>query len=231
MGGPDLIDVKEPLRGSLGQVAGSVIAEIAAAVGDRLPVSAALGELLEVGASPPAVNLAYAKWGLSGCLHHPGWPQELARRATEVRAANPRCQLVGVAYADWKRAQAPDPYSVCRAAAAMNCAVVLVDTFEKDGSSLLTWLSENELREVRRRTRQMGLQLALAGGVDFELLPTALEIEPDWIAVRGAVCDGGRAGALCPNRVARMAKAIRGRAIAEGKPPGFVNCMASQSLP
>ena len=46
-GGADLIDVKEPSRGSLGAVDPEVLSEICDAVGGRLPISAALGELAE----------------------------------------------------------------------------------------------------------------------------------------------------------------------------------------
>ena len=54
-GGADLIDIKEPLRGSLGQADSSVIREIAFTIGPRAPLSAALGELLgSSGEIPPA---------------------------------------------------------------------------------------------------------------------------------------------------------------------------------
>jgi len=45
VGGADLIDVKEPSRGSLGRAEADTIAAVAHAVGGRTPVSAALGEL------------------------------------------------------------------------------------------------------------------------------------------------------------------------------------------
>ncbi len=46
-GGADLIDVKEPARGPLGRADAATIAAVVQAVGGRVPVSAALGELRE----------------------------------------------------------------------------------------------------------------------------------------------------------------------------------------
>ena len=47
--GVDLIDVKEPARGSLGAASPGVVADVVGAVAGRVPVSAALGELFEAG--------------------------------------------------------------------------------------------------------------------------------------------------------------------------------------
>src|ERR1700678_3944537 len=66
-GGADLIDVKEPNRGSLGRADDAVIAAVVAIVAGRRPVSAAMGELRDRGPPFPGPELAYQKWGLSGC--------------------------------------------------------------------------------------------------------------------------------------------------------------------
>ena len=82
------------------------------------------------------------------------------------------------------------------------------DEAEGDRLALLDWLEASQLSELRDRCRGLGLQLALAGGIDFDLLPRALEIDPDWIAIRGAACLNGREGDLCPERVARLASIV-----------------------
>src|SRR5438270_12690933 len=98
-GGADLIDIKEPSHGSLGQACASVISEIASTVGTHKPLSAALGELLDSPLELPPANLNFAKWGLSGCATLENWPNLLAERDANVRRTNPRCQAVGVIYA------------------------------------------------------------------------------------------------------------------------------------
>ncbi|HEV8058594.1 MAG TPA: (5-formylfuran-3-yl)methyl phosphate synthase [Gemmataceae bacterium] len=209
-GGADLIDVKEPSRGSLGQADFSIISEIAAIIGDQRPLSAALGELIDATSEPPAANFSFVKWGLSGCAMVRNWSDLLADRAAGVQRTNARCQAVGVAYADWRRAQSPSPADVCLAASRVHCAVVLVDTWIKDGSNLLAWLTPSQLIDLRVQCRALGLQLALAGGIDFDLLPIMHEIKPDWIGIRGAACTGGREGTLCADRVARLARVVHG---------------------
>src|SRR5215469_12623731 len=67
-GGAALIDVKEPAHGPLGRASDEVIEEVVRVVAGRLPVSAALGELIDNFADvlPSCIgSLAYLKWGLS----------------------------------------------------------------------------------------------------------------------------------------------------------------------
>ncbi len=80
--GADWIDLKEPRRGALGPVDAIVMREVAAAIGARVPVSTALGELLdgpEVHDLPPGIQLA--KFGLAGCAGQADWPARLAAAA------------------------------------------------------------------------------------------------------------------------------------------------------
>jgi uncharacterized protein (UPF0264 family) len=48
-GGADVIDVKEPSRGSLGRADDDVIAEVVSTVAGRRTVTAAMGELVDGG--------------------------------------------------------------------------------------------------------------------------------------------------------------------------------------
>ena len=140
-GNADLIDVKEPSYGSLGQADPATIAEIAAVVGSRQPVSAAMGELANSSIVALPECLRYVKWGLSGCAKQNNWWLQLAEHANAIRRASPHCQPVGVAYADYVRAGAPTPAEVFTRAASIGCPILLVDTFVKDGRQLLNWRS------------------------------------------------------------------------------------------
>ena len=145
-GGADLIDIKEPMRGSLGQADASIIREIAVAVGALRPLSAALGELLEPNSEPPPVDLRFVKWGLRGCANVRHWPHLLVERETAMRRSNPTCEAVAVVYADGGRVAAPEPMEVVKSASEIGCSVVLIDTCLKDGSNLLAWLKLAKLR-------------------------------------------------------------------------------------
>ena len=76
-GRADIIDVKEPTKGSLGRPSDAIVAAIGASVTDR-PVSIALGELADWRGSdapdlPAFEGVRWAKIGLAGCAEWPGW--------------------------------------------------------------------------------------------------------------------------------------------------------------
>jgi uncharacterized protein (UPF0264 family) len=204
-GGAALIDVKEPARGCLGRADDETIAAVLRAVAGRRPVSAALGELSEKRPAPE-LPLAFVKWGLAGCRGWPGWAGELTRAAGLLP---PGCRPVAVAYADWPRAGAPAPTEVCAFVADRRWGGFLIDTWRKDGTTLLDWLPPDVLHQLRHRCRAAGVPIALAGSLGPEQLPPLRPLRPDWFAVRGAACRGGRRAALIDEgRVRRLVELL-----------------------
>lgn len=199
-GGAALIDVKEPAHGSLGRASDRTLAEVLGVVAGRRPVSAALGELLKSSGDDwpsDAASLAYVKWGLSGYegRGEQVWRSELwlAFRAWKERW--PRCRPVAVAYADWQRAGAPQPEAVCAFAVENAAGAFLIDTWRKDGSTLLDWLALEEIARFQKQCRAAQVPLALAGSLGIAEMKTLLPLRPEWFAVRGAVCQGRQRGA------------------------------------
>jgi (5-formylfuran-3-yl)methyl phosphate synthase len=191
-GGAELIDIKEPRLGSLGRAAPAVIRAVADRVAGRCPVSAALGELRDSPPPPDLPGLAFAKWGLSGCAGQPEWQRHLARAGDQLRRANRDCRPVAVAFADWERARAPSPADVWQFALDHGWDVLLLDTWRKDGSTLLDWLPLSELARLRELSLRAGIRVAFAGSLGPEEMRVLLPLRPDWFAVRGAVCRGSR---------------------------------------
>jgi uncharacterized protein (UPF0264 family) len=205
-GGAALIDVKEPAHGSLGRASEETLIAVLRSVAGRRPVSAALGELAEASEEfwPLAgTGLAYVKWGLASCQDRKrDWRRDLAAAAKLLDQRLPDCRLVAVAYADWRRARAPHPADVCRFAGEHRVGAFLLDTWEKDGTTLLDWLSLDEVGELRHFSGTAGIPVALAGSLGVSEMVRLLSVRPDWFAVRGAVCEGNRRSArLCPHRV------------------------------
>jgi uncharacterized protein (UPF0264 family) len=212
-GGADMIDVKEPGRGPLGPADASVLGEVIAEVAGRLPVSAAMGELLDSFWKHPSVvpRLAYAKWGLAGFQRHAPllWRWELTYAAQRLTEVNPQCRAVAVAYADWKRAQAPPPDEVLTLAAQLRLGAFLIDTWQKDSSTLLDWMSPEEIARLTERCRTASVPFALAGSLGLAEIRTLLPLQPDWFAVRGAVCRGRQRGsAIDEDKVRELVEAI-----------------------
>jgi uncharacterized protein (UPF0264 family) len=197
-GGAAVIDVKEPANGALGRATDARIAEIVERVGSRRPVSAALGEWCETtGTGLRLDGLSFAKWGFAG-LSRPH-SAELATVAGElemVRETWPGCGLVTVAYADSKRAEAPTAAEVCSLACGGRWGPFLLDTWCKDGSTLLDHLPWAEIAALLERCRASGIPVALAGSIGQVEMQALLHLRPDWFAVRGAVCRGGRLGSV-----------------------------------
>lgn len=185
-GGAALIDVKEPAHGSLGRASDRTIADVVRIVASRRPVSAALGELAE-SVTFPDVPLDYVKWGLAG-RGEKDWCSELKTAMQRLTEYRPRCRAVAVAYADWRRAEAPMPEDVCSFACEHPVGAFLLDTWHKGGSTLLDWLSMNEIERLRDRCRAAGVPLALAGSLGPAEIRLLLPLRPHWFAVRGAVC-------------------------------------------
>jgi (5-formylfuran-3-yl)methyl phosphate synthase len=215
-GGADLIDVKEPKRGSLGAADARTLAAVVAAVAGRRPVSAALGELRETfWKGPPALpGLAYVKWGLAGFRRHvaPLWQWELTCAVRRLAEVNPACRAVAVAYADWERALAPPPDEVLALAAELRLGAFLLDTWGKDGTTLLDWLPAAEVGRLCERGRSAGLPVALGGSLGPAQVAALAAARPDWFAVRGAACRGGdRAARVEAGRVRQLAELLARR--------------------
>ena len=232
-GGADIIDVKEPLHGSLGCAGPNTIREISRALkrstGSAAPLSLALGELTEWQCSPtcPQVEFQtrqsqlndlrdsiessfprFLKLGLAGtCRSGQNWRTEWQRVQASIHG---QYSWVAVAYADHRAAAAPPVTEVLQAAIETRAAVLLIDTYVKDGTSLCDHLTCNELTHLRHETSQHSIQLALAGRISVSDLPQLISIQPDIVAVRSAVCDhGDRTASISEKRIREFRNALR----------------------
>ena len=211
-GGAALIDVKEPKHGSLGRAGDDVIAAVVRTVAGRGPVSAALGELADSPDMPVEPSLGYVKWGLAAARED--WRSQLGGALRRLAEHRQSCRAVPVAYADWRRAGAPTPEDVCSFALSHPVGAFLLDTFDKDGSTLLDWLPLDEIARLYERCRAFRVPIALAGSLGAREIGQLLPLRPDWFAVRGAVCQGQR----------------RTATIDEGKVRGLVALLDAEAL-
>lgn len=216
--GADLIDIKEPRRGSLGFAGGEMIDAIGDAVGGwaghHPPMSVALGELADWSSASviprlPA-NVAFAKIGLSGCREQADWLHRwiLLRKRFDEAAARP-LNWIAVHYVD-RDADGPRLPEILAAADQSGCMGVLLDTFGKEEGGLFDHISEGALIDCRDATRRANLLLAVAGRLRLNDIPRLRPFAPDIIAVRGAVCHGGeRGGRIDSGRVRQLQMSMR----------------------
>jgi hypothetical protein len=205
-GGAQLIDVKEPSRGPLGAADPLVWRAVRRVVPSEIPVSIALGELVDLDTSScPSVaslqGIRYAKVGLAGSVDG-----DWTRHWHDLMTGWTGPDWVAVIYADYQAARAPLPRDVIHEAVlAPRCAGVLIDTWDK---SRPLRLDQEQWLPRLKSLQGMNRFLALAGSLDEAGFARLSLYHPDWFAVRGAACaEGNRTGPIDPNRVALLAQA------------------------
>lgn len=202
-GGADVIDVKQPARGPLGAADGADLRPIVRSMSRSLPISAALGELLDPQprlSREDLAGLSYAKYGLANCATQPDWADLWQAKVSLFPAG---VAPVAVVYAD-PGAAAPAPQDVLKVAVSVGAPVVLVDTFDKQQGHLLTHWSLEKVSQFVALVQDEGLKIALAGSLDMPSIRKLVFLSPDFVAVRGAACRGGRTGSLDAARVRRL---------------------------
>jgi uncharacterized protein (UPF0264 family) len=217
--GADWIDLKEPHRGALGWVDANVMREVVAALGARVSLSVALGELLDgpaIDDLPPGIQLA--KLGLAGCASQADWPEQLATAASTLPAGT---GAVAVIYADDELAGAPPAADVLRLAVRIGCQAGLVDTWRKDAGGLLDHWTIEQCAAFVRHSHEDGLMAVLAGSLTADCIARLLPLGADYVAVRGAACSESRTGRLCSEKVRVLAELVHGAKLIqrEATPP------------
>lgn len=219
--GVDIIDIKEPRNGALGRAAADVIGDIVlalqqrtqklSAAGQMLPVSLALGELVDAAAEKPDQWLSKAHWDLIryakvGCCDCDlkRWP----RLWDAWRSAIPsHVDTVAVGYADHRLAGSPQPEDVLQMATHGAASAFLLDTFAKKTSHLFDFFSATRLASLVASAKRNALTIAIAGSLRIRDLPRALAAKPDIIGVRGAACAADREGDLSGFKVGELVAA------------------------
>jgi uncharacterized protein (UPF0264 family) len=199
--GAHILDAKEPGEGPLAPVRPEVLAAITLVLPSATPISVALGEPRDVAAL--ARLLAERRGALTGrpsfvkfVMPAPA-ADVLTACVAAARAGAPGARVVLAAYADRTDVALVELAAVAAEAGADG---VLLDTAAK-GRSLLDLVSVDALTAFVAAGHARGLFVALAGSLRADDLPRVAALGADVAGVRGAACDGGRSGALSPERV------------------------------
>lgn len=211
-GGADIIDAKDPSRGSLGPVSPEGLLAIATRVPATVALSAALGDFRSpdavrtavAGATLPSREAAtYVKLGFAGERSEAVVTSLIAAALQEAAGDT---IVVPVAYADHDAAGSLRPEAILRATLAGGARAILIDTCIKDGRGLLDSIPLVRLRTLSTDARSAGLMLAVAGSLNLSALDRVADLA-DVIGVRGAACRGGREGRVD----ADLVRALRDR--------------------
>jgi (5-formylfuran-3-yl)methyl phosphate synthase len=238
-GGVDIVDIKNPREGSLGACPPSTLRAIVAlrvagaerrggGVSPReVRLSAALGDAPNLpgtfalaAAGAAACGVDYLKVGLRGVRLREEALALLEAVVGAAREVDPSVRIVVAAYADAAEIGSLPPEVLPELAERARAHGCLVDTARKDGRTLLDHCSFETLAFFRADCRRRGLLCGLSGSLARSHIPRLLEIGPDLIGARGALCEGGREGRLDPRRLREFSEALRRQSASPGRVPG-----------
>lgn len=191
-GGADIVDVKNPSEGALGAGSPKLVSRVRS-IAKEAEVSATLGDLpnLPGTASFAAFGAAvagadYVKVGLFGCSTLRD-AVRLSRKVVEA-CRGTGSKVILAAYADYERFRGLDPLLLPDVASASGADGVLVDVQRKDGGCVFDYLTFDELLNLGRNARELGLLSALAGGLRATDVKCVHQLGFQIFGVRRAAC-------------------------------------------
>ena len=210
-GGVDIVDIKNPVEGSLGAPGPRVIELVREVVPPERPVSAAIGDLPNLPGTAALAALgaarsgaAYVKVGLWGTSTT---EEAVALLRAVSDAVDGGATVIAAAYADARRLPGGPlpPAAVVEAARQAGVGGCLLDTGVKDGRGLFEWLTPEVLEALVAEGHAAGLEMALAGALRAEDLATVRATGADIVGVRSAACrDGRRTAPLDAEQIGRL---------------------------
>lgn len=216
--GVDWIDLKEPDKGALGAPDLETAEAVARALVDHASRSVALGELADLdfnSAKRLAELFPILKVGLARVADTDDWRDQLTQLAWDIsipQQSNP-ARLVPVIYADWESCSAPKPEEVFELAGnlpqpSQHKRFVLVDTFAKNGQSLLDHADQSLIQRWIERARDADCHLLLAGSLKEKQVIELSQRPIEAVGVRGAVCGANRRSAICEQKLRKLRSAM-----------------------
>lgn len=227
--GADIIDCKDASSGALGALPNETVSGIVELVGGDRPISATIGDLpmqpdliFAAVASKLETGVDFVKIGLfeeSYPRRYPSlraaFPREDGGKQTQPHSKARQCivhlapfarktSLIAVLFAD----QQPE-LDLLPLIADSGFAGVMFDTADKSSGSLTHHASRPFLASFVYRAKELALTAGLAGSLKPEDVPTLVELEPDYLGFRGALCARQRSSHLEPSRILELNEVIR----------------------
>ncbi|MEM0026934.1 MAG: (5-formylfuran-3-yl)methyl phosphate synthase [Ignisphaera sp.] len=208
-GGADIVDIKDPLSGSLGLPRIGVVKEVIRLVNGLRETSVAIGDIRRY-----APEIGYVATTIDGLVNYikVGFAvrnyEEASQIAREVMENSSKSRVIFVGYADYMKWGVIDPLDLIDIATSSKAHGVMIDTLSKNGLSTFDILSKNYLKEFVEKAKKNDLLTAIAGGLKKDHIRDAVLLGFDVIGFRGAVCVGGRGGHVSRNLVYELRRII-----------------------
>lgn len=215
--GADIIDCKDPSTGPLGALSDAAVRDIVELVSTRRPVSSTIGDfpmqpdvIRNLVRAKAATGVDYIKIGIDCGDESERCIEALAPLATQT-------SLIAVLFAD----RQPD-LGLLPLISRSGFAGVMLDTAGKSNGGLRNHVSPNFLSRFVARAKALDLTTGLAGSLKLEDIPLLLDLSPDYLGFRGALCEAGRGSVVDPRKAATVSRALRSLAPAKSRLAGVV---------
>ncbi|HUU77075.1 MAG TPA: (5-formylfuran-3-yl)methyl phosphate synthase [candidate division Zixibacteria bacterium] len=198
-GQAEIIDVKNPVEGSLGANFPWIIRDIRKIVPTSIPISATLGD---VNFKPGSVALAalgaahagasFVKVGLFDFKNKQQAIEVMRAVKQTMLEYELNVQVVAAGYAEGEEIGSLNPLSIPEIGKTAKCDLVMIDTYNKtSGKTIFDYLSISSLKNFISDARKNSMKVALGGSIKISHLTVLKELQPDIIGIRGAVCEFG----------------------------------------
>ncbi|MCZ6802957.1 MAG: (5-formylfuran-3-yl)methyl phosphate synthase [Proteobacteria bacterium] len=201
----DIIDLKNPNEGALGALETNIVSAIVNSVNGIIPTSATIGDIepCDPNLLQRIINMAktgvdFVKVGLFDITPPDNFIQAINK------AGSNNINIVIVLFAEDYSNQ--DTLKML-----LNCDIkgVMLDTKNKSDKNLCSLLDYRVLEEFVNLARTHELLSGLAGSLCLEDIDSLLNIEPDYLGFRGALCSGhDRIKSIDPIQIRKIRNAV-----------------------
>ena len=203
--GVDIIDLKNPEQGALGALQTHVVATVVKSISGKIITSATVGDIesSDPSLSKLIVNMAntgvdYVKVGLFDDYANESFIEVLNQ------AAKQNIKIILVIFAENYSTLSLQDYLL-----KSEISGLMLDTKNKIGENLLSLIKYEELADFVRSAKKHGLITGLAGSLRYEDISLLLDIEPDYLGFRGALCaENDRVKSIEAKKVTQIRKAV-----------------------
>lgn len=204
----DIIDLKDPAHGTLGAVTTEVALDIVEFVSGHCIVSATIGDLPMQATMIGQAISTMASTGVDiikvGVFDDLTDDVIAALKEQAIKGAQGddgmQFSIVIVLFVDKKL-----DLGLISVLAAVGVRGVMLDTADKSRGNLRTYMGEKEIKEFVEQAKSYGLLTGLAGSLCISDIAPLLELAPDYLGFRGALCqDNSRTQAIDSSAVRKI---------------------------
>ena len=184
----DIIDLKDPSKGSIGAWQISEIKKARLFLKSRIKISATLGDIFDNCEFKSKLkkfdflNLNFLKFGLLSNSKN-----KLFEKLEIVWSIKPKTNCVCVVFAD-QFLSLDTVIHELELFKYYGVNTILIDTFKKNQGDLLEICEITFLKKFIIKCKKIGLDVGLAGGIKESQIPKLIRLQPSILGFRSAVC-------------------------------------------